>query len=185
LLRRHLQQQQQQKLTRTSPSPPSFSIPPQDFDGHSKESFNNLHLYSSVYGNRCVQVGAQVLPLPGFPDVYTGNICVLVPGSECINLGQRKNGGDFPAPGAEMASRFSFFNNTIYSTNGSNCTAAGGPFTTMAEFQSEGYESGAASTFISTLPSAATMVQWVAAKLAGPSERIAAAAAHALGGAAS
>ena len=125
-----------------------------------------------------------MLPLPGFPDVYTGNVCVLVPGAECINLGQRKNGGEFPAPGAEMASRFSFSNNTIYSTNGSNCTAAGGPFSTMADFQSEGYESGPASTFISTLPSAATMVQWITAKLAGPSDRIAAAAAHELGAAA-
>ena len=106
---------------------------------------------------------------------------MLVPGAECINLGQRKHGADFPAPGAEMASRFAFYGNTIYSTNGTNCTAAGGPFTTMADFQSEGYESGPASTFISTLPSAATMAQWIAAKLAGPSERIAAAAARTLG----
>jgi len=152
-----------------------------DFDGHSKWSYDNLHLYANIYGDRCVEIGAQVLPLPGFPDVYANNTCVLVPGAECLDLGQGADG--FPTPGAEMASRFSFYNNTVYSTNGANCRAAGGPFATMADYQSKGYETGAPSTFISTLPSAATMVQWIAAKLASPSERIAAATAHALGAA--
>ena len=107
---------------------------------------------------------------------------MLVPNAECIDLGQGASG--FPAPGAEFSSRFEFYNNTIYSTLGSGCRAAGGPFSTMADFQAKGYESGAASTFISTLPSAATMVQWIKDKLsAGAAQRIAEATARALGGA--
>ena len=75
-----------------------------DFDGHSKWSYDNLHLYASVYGDRCVEIGAQVLPLPGFADVYANNTCVLSPNAECLDLGQSANG--FPAPGAEFAARF-------------------------------------------------------------------------------
>ena len=149
-----------------------------DFDGHSKWSYDNLHLYASVYGDRCVEIGAQVLPLPGFPDIYANNTCVLVPNAECIDLGQAAAG--FPAPGADMASRFQFYNNTIYSTNGINCAAHGGPFNTMADFVSKGFESGPPSTFISETPSAATMVQWITDKLAGSAERVAAEAAKAL-----
>ena len=189
-----------------------------DFDGHSKWSFDNLHLYANVYGDRCVEIGAQVLPLPGFPDIYANNTCVrkgergklrrpsgerarrapliaapipfphlkltriltqvLVPNAECLDLGQSANG--FPSPGADIASRFQWYNNTVYSTNGINCAARGGPFSTMADFVSKGYESGPPSTFISETPSAATMVGWIAAKLANPSERIAAAAEKAL-----
>ena len=78
-----------------------------DFDGHSKWSYDNLHLYASVYGDRCVEIGAQVLPLPGFPDIYANNTCVLVPNAECLDLGQSAAG--FPAPGADIASRFQWY----------------------------------------------------------------------------
>ena len=57
-----------------------------------------------MYGDRCVEIGAQVLPLPGFADVYANNTCVLSPNAECLDLGQSANG--FPAPGAEFAARF-------------------------------------------------------------------------------
>jgi len=45
-----------------------------------------------------------VLPLPGFPDIYANNTCVLTPNAECLDLGQGADG--FPAPGAEFAARF-------------------------------------------------------------------------------
>ena len=107
---------------------------------------------------------------------------MLVPGAECLDLGQGAAG--FPTPGADMASRFSMYNNTIYSEQGPNCKAAGGPFSTMADFQAKGYESGPPSTIITTLPSAQTMIAWIAAKLSvGTEQRIAEASARALGSA--
>ena len=72
------------------------------------------------------------------------------------------------------------YNNTVYATNGINCSARGGPFSTMADFVSKGYESGAPSTFISHTPSAETMAQWIKEKLQGSADRIASAAAATL-----
>ena len=135
-----------------------------DFDGHSKWSYENLHLYASVYGDRCMLISAQLLPQPGFPDIYANNTCVVVPGAECLDLGQ--GGSGFPNPGAEFFNRTQWYNNTVYSTEGKNCVAGGGPWKTMADFVSKGYEGpGSPSTFISTLPSADTMVGWIKQKL--------------------
>jgi hypothetical protein len=58
-------------------------------------------------------------------------------------------------------------NNTVYSTNGANCAARGGPFSTFAEFQSKGYESGPPSTVVTGTPSADTMAGWIRGKLFG------------------
>ena len=67
----------------------------------------------------------------------------------------------------------------MYSTNGANCSARGGPFTTFADFAAKGYESGPPSTIITGTPSAATMAQWIKDKLSGSAERIAEAASKA------
>jgi len=47
-----------------------------DFDGHSKWSFNNLHVFPSVYGAKCIGI-LQQLPVQGFPEHYTNNTCIL------------------------------------------------------------------------------------------------------------
>lgn len=135
-----------------------------DFDGHSKESFDNLHIYASVYGDRCLQIGAQFLPQPGFPEIYANNTCVLVPGAECLDLGQAP--ANVPAPPA-FYQRIQFYNNTIYTEQGAACRTGGASFQTLAAMQSGGFEAGAPSTIVSTLPDAATIIGWATAKLSG------------------
>lgn len=161
----------------SAPLPPPPSLPRQsDFDGHSKQSFDNLHIYASVYGDRCIEIGAQFLPQPGFPEVYANNTCVLVPGAECLDLGQKD--ANVPAPPA-FYQRIQFYNNTIYSEQGTACRTGGGPFATMADFQAGGYESGPPTKVISTLPDAATIIAWAKAKLSAAPARISAAIAAA------
>jgi len=140
-----------------------------DFDGHSTQSFNNLHLYSSIYGDRCLAIMAQILPLPGFGSSYVNNTCVLVPNAQCIDLGQSSN--NFPSVD-EFKQRVIFGNNTIYNTLGDACAASGGVWKTFKDFQDGGWESGAPSTVISTLPSAETMIGWVKEKLEAPISRM-------------
>ena len=77
-----------------------------DFDGHSKWSFDNLHLYANVYGDRCVEIGAQVLPLPGFPDIYANNTCVR---RESVgNCGRQPSGERARRPSLYTARRASY-----------------------------------------------------------------------------
>lgn len=156
------------------PAPPLHHHPgaKADFDSHSKQSMDNLHIYASVYGDRCYDMGAQLLPTPGYAEVYANNTCVLLPGSECMNLAQKP--ANIPAP-AIFHTRFAWYNNTVYSTDGSGCRVGGGPVTNMSDFQSEGYEAGAPSTFNTTLPLAWEIIAWAQAKLGGAPARIAAA----------
>lgn len=48
-----------------------------DFDGHSKKSIGNLHVYPFVYMTTCVDIGAQVVPPEGYAEVYQNNTCIL------------------------------------------------------------------------------------------------------------
>lgn len=132
-----------------------------------------------MYGDRCFQIGAQILPLPGFPEAYYSNTCVLVPGAQCFDLGQPAS--NFPAPGADFIARVRFYNNTIYTTAGPECAVGGGPFATVAQFQAGGYEvpGEPATTLVAALPDAATLERWMRDKLAGAPARVAAAAAAA------
>jgi hypothetical protein len=140
-----------------------------DFDGHSTHSYDNLHIYSSIYGDRCMAIMAQHLPISGFETSYVNNTCVLVPNAACLDMGQSSN--NFPSVD-EFKQRVVFGNNTIYNTLGVDCAANGGVWKTFSDFQSGGWESGAPSTVISTLPSAATMISWVREKLQDPASRI-------------
>ena len=119
-----------------------------------------------------MQVGAQFLPQPGYPEVYANNTCVLAPGAECLDLGQ--NPADVPAPGPAFYERIQFYNNTIYSEQGGSCRTGGvgGP-ANMSEFQSRGYEAGLASVIITTLPTADTIIGWAKGKLSSSAARIA------------
>ena len=48
-----------------------------DFDGNSKVSSFNIHAYANVYGARCLDIGAQVLPPKGYAEGYHDNVCIL------------------------------------------------------------------------------------------------------------
>ena len=125
-----------------------------------------------------MDIGAQFLPTPGYAEVYANNTCVLMPGAECMDLGQKPD--NVPAP-AIFHTRVAWLNNTIYTQQGSGCRVGGGPagVSTMADFQAGGYEAGAPTTFNSTLPAAWEIIAWAQAKLGGAPARIAAAVAAA------
>ena len=144
---------------------PSSSFPPacpicfscSDFDGRSKQSSANLHVYASVYGSRCVEIGAQFMPVAGFQEVYVNNSCILgVDSGQVMNLPFQDA---FPphatvANASEFQARFVSGGNTIYVTG----TPKGlGPFKNFSAFLESGYEI-APSTVVSTLPTPAEIV---------------------------
>ena len=61
-----------------------------DFDGHSKISSHNLHIYPSVYGSTCVGELQGSLPA-GYAEGYRNNICVL-PDASSTYMGVNING---------------------------------------------------------------------------------------------
>ena len=109
--------------------------------------------------------------MAGYPEVYINNTCVLLPGSQCIDLGQSANG--FP-DASVFATQVSLANNTIYVSEGSACAAAGTKFKTYAELQAAGYElpGAPATTFPAAMPTAAEMIGWVEALLTAPGVRL-------------
>ncbi len=129
-----------------------------DFDGHSKRSDSNLHVYSSVYGDRCVGIGAQFLPVAGFQEAYTNNTCIIgtvsgevygLPFQDAFTHQDVANASEFQA-------RFISGNNTIYIAG---VPRGLGPFKNFSDFVASGYEV-APSTIVSELPSADTIMQW-------------------------
>jgi len=137
-----------------------------DFDGHSKRSDNNLHVYSSVYGARCVGIGAQFLPVAGFQEVYLNNTCILGDaGDEVYGIPFQDA---FPphaslANASEFQARFISGGNTIYIPNAA--TRGLGPFKTFQDFAESGYEVYP-STVSGDMPSADQIVAWGKALLA-------------------
>ena len=146
-------------LRHLNPPPPFLPATTQsDFDGHSKRSDNNLHVYSSVYGDRCVGIGAQFLPVAGFQEVYLNNTCIVgaasgvvygLPFQDAFTHQDVANASEFQA-------RFISGNNTIYMAG---VPKGFGPFETFAAFTASGYEV-APSTIVSELPTADIIMQW-------------------------
>ena len=135
-----------------------FHPPQSDFDGHAKRSDNNLHVYSSVYGSRCVGIGAQYLPVEGFQEVYVNNTCILGEGNDevyGIPFQDAFTHKDVTSA-AEFQARFISGGNTIYIPGGA--TKGVGPFKTFQDFAASGYEVGTPSTVNPTLPSADAII---------------------------
>lgn len=138
-----------------------------DFDGHSKRSEGNLHAYAMVYGPSCKTIGAQILPMSGYPDIYANNTCIQANASNnCINLGQSSKG--FPNA-STFQTQMLLSNNTFYVPNGS-CGSSGTPFATYAELTAAGYEAFP-SVISGDMPSSATIIEWAKQKLNGAQER--------------
>lgn len=55
-----------------------------DFDGHSKISSNNIHIFPQVYGARCMAILAQNLPPEGYAEGYINNTCILSEKNQAI-----------------------------------------------------------------------------------------------------
>lgn len=135
-----------------------------DFDGHSKTSAFNLHVYPNVYGTTCLRIGAQVLPPPGYAESYHSNRCILPnQGSEYLAVQDIPSGHGHCLDGS--AASFQAFidglklgNNTIYAPQASVTISCGGKSLSMAQFQSLGFD--LSSTVSADMPSAATIIQW-------------------------
>ena len=78
----------------------------QDFDGHAKRSFNNIHAYSNVYGAKCVGIMnlPHAAPNDFFAEGYRGNKCVISSGGY-LDMGSC-------TPDATLANRILLGNNT-------------------------------------------------------------------------
>lgn len=104
-------------------------------------SDNNIHAYSSVYGPRCVDIGAQYLPVAGFQEGYINNTCIL--GGEGQAVLDIPMQDAFPphadvANASEFQARFLTGGNKIYVPGGAG--KGFGPFKTFADFVASGYE---------------------------------------------
>lgn len=85
-----------------------------DFDGHTKFSRFNVHVYPSVYASTCVGE-LQALPKPGYAERYTDNVCILPTGKSSylsLNIPGQCDGTNLSIATfhAGMVTR----NNTIY-----------------------------------------------------------------------
>ena len=90
-----------------------------DFDGHSKISSNNLHIYPSVYGSTCVGELQGSVPA-GYAEGYRNNICVLPAASSTY---MKVNIDGVPCDGSNASisafqAGFLSANNTVYVPGG-------------------------------------------------------------------
>lgn len=107
-----------------------------DFDGHSKQSFNNLHVYPQVYGPRCFAI-LQAFPAPGFQEEYFNNTCILANAGEPVvtvpTVGNLNS--------ATFAQMIVLANNTIFTPDGDNAPGPKG-FANYAAFIAAGFDQG-------------------------------------------
>jgi len=90
-----------------------------DFDGHSKISSHNLHIYPSVYSSTCVGELQASVPA-GYAEGYQNNICVL-PAASSMYMGVNINGVSCDGSNASIAAfqaGFRAANNTVYVPGG-------------------------------------------------------------------
>lgn len=142
-----------------------------DFDGNRKISDHNLHIYPSVYGVTCLNIGAQDLPPKGFAEGYTNNKCVLQDaGAPYLNIG----GGLSPdtlasqddVPGCLDGGRaielfkdgLELGGNTVYVPGGTPTVKCGGKSLSAQAFRDKGYDPTL--TVSADMPSVATMIGW-------------------------
>ena len=92
-----------------------------DFDGHSKISSNNLHVYPSVYGSKCVGM-LQRDPPEGYAEGYVNNICILPQRASqylLLNINDRTGACDGSNTSIELfQTGFIATNNTVYVPGG-------------------------------------------------------------------
>jgi hypothetical protein len=134
-----------------------------DFDGNRKLSHDNLHLYPSVYGVTCLNIGAQVLPPSGYAEGYFNNTCVLPnEGSLYLNIGGVADGECLDGSAhaiKQLADGLLLGNNTVYVPSASASISCGGKKTTSKAFETFGIDQG--TSFIGKRPSNDTMVAWM------------------------
>lgn len=139
-----------------------------DFDGNSKISSYNIHAYPSVYGTRCLFVGAQLLPPKGYAEGYHDNTCILPSANDTYFQIQGIEGGGC----LEGASAKAVFenglvsgNNTLYVPSGRASVKCGTAEISMAEFLAAGYDVG--TTVSADVPSPTQIIAMATSLLRG------------------
>jgi len=137
--------------------------PQQNFDGHSKKSSFNLHIFPQVYGVKCIDEeteglsmgtsGPYGLPPRGYAETYTNNICILPTAGAPYMV----SGGSLSDPTAVQGSLV-LGNNTIYAPHGDVSVTMGGDTVTFAQFQKAGFD--ASSSASGDMPSSKQIIAW-------------------------
>ena len=130
-----------------------------DFDGHSKLSYSNLHIYANVYGVKCIGE-LQALPKQGYAEGYYNNTCILGGAKPTYARFANCPGGlgSDPASLAAFAAGMSLGNNTVYSAGVEPLVSCGSQTINVSDFFERGYDRG--STVSAKLPSADTIADW-------------------------
>jgi hypothetical protein len=135
----------------------------QNFDGHSKRSFGNIHVHPQVYGIKCIDEEAegwteqyQGLPPPGYAEEYTDNICILPKAGDPYIHADAGSLDDLKTFQNGMVLR----NNTIYIPGGdaNSVVTVGGEQTSFSSFQQRGFDP--TSHVIDGAPSVDQIVSW-------------------------
>lgn len=147
-----------------------------DFDGNSKISSNNIHVYPSVYSSTCVGELQGSVP-KGYAEGYTNNICIL-PSNKSTYMGVNVNGVHCDGSDHSLqvfSDGFITSNNTVYVPGGTASTVCnhvvynatnwmlGIPSLEMKN-KSFGYDN--TSRVSGDVPSSATIITWAEALLA-------------------
>jgi len=138
----------------------------QNFDGHSKRSFGNIHVHPQVYGTKCIDEEAEGwgfgtsgplgLPPKGYAEEYTDNICILPKAGDPYLVSQ---GGDLQDR-TDFVNGMVSRNNTIYIPGGDaeSVVTVGQRRVSFAEFQKLGFDT--ASKLIPGSPSTEQITSW-------------------------
>jgi len=135
----------------------------QNFDGHSKVSSHNLHIFPQVYGVKCIDeetegesigtAGPYGLPPRGYAEGYTNNVCVLPTAGAPYMV----SGGKLSDPTTVQASLM-LGNNTIYAPSGDVSVTMGGETVSFTQFQAAGFD--ASSSASAEMPTNNQIIGW-------------------------
>ena len=141
-----------------------------DYDGHAKESVNNLHIFPSVYGQRCAGWFVNdFMTIRGAPEKYVNNTCIQseVPldgsgfealwtwstGFGCPN----SSAPGFPGP-QNLSEMVVLANNTFFNPGGrANLTLSCGD-QSYRNYASYGWDN--TSSYVDTVPDPWTIFAW-------------------------
>lgn len=133
-----------------------------DFDGHGKQSYNNILAFANVYGSKCVGIGnaPHASPNPFFAEGFWNNTCILADaGDTYLDI------GDCTAD-ATLANRVILGNNKIMSPGGSSAPVNCGKSFAFSDWIALGLDVG---TTLSDVPPTPQIIQMARDLLSIPS----------------
>jgi hypothetical protein len=122
-----------------------------DFDGHRKQSFNNILAFANVYGSKCVGIGnaPHASPNPFFAEGFFNNTCILAnTGDPYLQI------GDCVAD-ATLANRVVLGGNKIMSPGGTAASISCGKTYSFNDWIALGLDVG---TTLSDVPASADII---------------------------